>query len=231
MLMSRYTAMLVMAIGFTAAGVACSDDDDDNGADDAGGGTDGGSSDGGGRDGGGGDSSAGDSGGEPGSGCTSAADLAADMREDFGPAMDQSIVQVAAACAPSCAFGADRPGCFAMCVETGTDNAVSSSCATCWGLAFDCMLQNCLAVCMRGASPACTACTCGDNPASVSCWGTFDDCAGIEKEAEFCGAAPDGGTPDASTADGGTSDGGTSDGGAPDAGPPDSGPPDSGGQP
>jgi len=76
-------------------------------------------------------------------------------------------------CVSSCAFDTDIGSCTAACVETAT--GLSSTCASCYGKAAACALDNCLNDCMNPDSTACASCR------DSYCTKAFDACTGFDE--------------------------------------------------
>ena len=169
----------ILALALFALTAACGDDDRRTPVDSGTGGTDSGT--------GGTDSGTGgtDAGGTAGSACTNASDMAAIERSDYGPDMDMTVTDIAAAEGRDCALSGaeDVRMCTADAIVEVTEGAVSAGCASCYGLSVECSVANCLTPCLAGSdSPDCVSCRCGDNDASANCIEMFSECSGIPSD-------------------------------------------------
>jgi hypothetical protein len=129
-----------------------------------------------------------DAGVVPGPGaCTNASDGAAATRHDYGPAMDESLADVAAREGRACVLSGATGDELQMCTRDGivmeTGAAVSTSCADCYALHVRCAVENCLAVCVADSDgPSCLSCRCGMNDVGANCVAMFTECSGIPSD-------------------------------------------------
>ena len=119
--------------------------------------------------------------------CTNASDSAASARHDYGPAMDQTLDEVAAeegrGCALEGATGDDLQRCTRDRTVETTGTAVSAECADCYAGHVRCAFESCLAECIADPNGApCVSCRCGMNPAGLSCVGMFSECSGVPSD-------------------------------------------------
>ncbi len=86
-------------------------------------------------------------------------------------AMTDTIFGDSTACGISCIAAEDRAACSGECVVEET--SISEPCGVCFGNLIDCILDECIAMCIDQASEECTTCiaesTC--DPAFVACTG------------------------------------------------------------
>lgn len=112
--------------------------------------------------------------------CENPPDESAVARRDYGPMMDRDYRQVATGCALDCIAASDFAGCAEDCLDLGTSQSASTSCASCYVDAANCALTNCLPRCAADPmSEDCLRCRCGDNDATRNCVGDFEVCAGL----------------------------------------------------
>lgn len=134
--------------------------------------------------------SGGTGGGTPGP-CDNDADRAAAMAKY--PLMDGSMgvyTQLVRECGIQCLTDMDPNKCTETCLNTKSNNAVSTACLPCFIASYSCGRDNCTAECLRSAAHEvgtdCNNCICGKaapengNP-TIDCITTaFESCAGIE---------------------------------------------------
>lgn len=96
---------------------------------------------------------------------------------------DGSGKDVAKQCGIECATSLVA-GCAEQCILERTE--LTQPCASCLDAFFDCILSNCLAVCISGSEQECTDCS-RTRPAGNTCSDQWYACSGTELNASYTG--------------------------------------------
>ncbi len=110
--------------------------------------------------------------------CTSTRDRAAVGRTDYGPMMDQTLIELSFACVESCLLADET--CYAPCIQGATDSALSDECSSCYASFTLCAVSYCPFECLGGiVGTECFACLGGANECRFDCSEELDRCSGI----------------------------------------------------
>ncbi len=112
------------------------------------------------------------------SACVDPSDMTTLVRTDLGDG-SQTIIDLGTTCFDSCADG--TLACVIDCLQEGTEDGLSVSCATCVVSTLRCAVDDCLSACQTGTAADCRSCQCDTKATGCdNCTDVFTACSGLD---------------------------------------------------